>query len=780
MIRGSMRRVLGPSTVLVVVAAVVVVGPFLAPYSPTATNALPFQSPSPEYWLGTDFVGRDVMSRVLHGGHRLVIMAAVALTVSYCLGLLLGVIAGMSRRLDGWVMRPVDVVVVLPWFLLLVVVATAVGQGPVSVSLAVGLAIVPWVAKVVRTATIELMDSGYVEAAIGRGESRFWIAARQIVPNLRAVLLADAGIRVSAAISMVTAGSFLGLGVSQPQPDWALMITENKGGMSLAPLAVLVPATLIAALVISLNLCADRLGRVDIPAPGHRLAHTQSSVRRSLVDTGEDLGMEPEGLAVRGLSVVGPDGDRILNDVNLTVSVGNSIAVTGPSGAGKTTLALSLVEALPRGFEASGSAHMGKAGHRIGYVPQDPALSLNPALRVGTALREVMRARGGIQHSRLISILSGLALPHDRKFLRRYPNQLSGGQQQRILIAMALLGRPTTLVLDEPTSGLDVASAEELVSFLARLRTDYALVIITHDLASVAAVVDSVVTVDRGTVRATKPPRGVLLGVEQVAVRRPDRLRSPAIPESTPVRVLIDGLDAGYGRVPVLRGFSLTISERECVAVTGRSGAGKSTLARCLVGLHEPTAGSVWLDGKQLAPTALQRSVPQRRAMGMVFQNPRRSLDPRRTVGDELERVLRVLRGLQGGAAAVAGAALLDSVHLERKLWTRRPGELSGGQAQRVAIARALAGQPAVLICDEVTASLDAVVGDAVLSVIDEIRCRGTSVLMISHDLATIDRMATRAVTLELPDPGPRCQISGQRKRSLSVVRGPASALTNR
>lgn len=733
------RRLVGPAAVLGVLVIVIVLGPFVAPFSPTAIASVPFETPSSNHWLGTDFVGRDVLSRVLHGGHRLVLMTAVALSVSYVVGVLLGVTAGMSRRLDGWVMRPVDAITVLPWFLLLVVIATTMGKGPVAVCLTVGVATVPWVAKIVRTATIELMDAGFVEAAIARGETLRWIAVAQVLPNLRPVLLADAGIRVSGTIALVTAGSFLGLGVTQPQPDWALMVTENKGGMALTPWPVVVPAVCIASLVVAVNLLVDRLSEPPEPSPRGPRQRVRRPLNRPDATAGNPI-------SVSGLTVAAPDGTPLVAIDALEVRRGETLAVVGPSGAGKTTTALALVDALPPGFVTAGTVRVqapADGGRRLGYVPQDPGTSLNPSMRIGSALREVRRAHRSRRARDIEILLAELGLPTDREFLRRYPAQLSGGQQQRVLLAIALLGSPGVLVLDEPTSGLDAATADELVGVLDRLRSGRTVIVITHDLHRISRIVDRVVMLDGGRITGECQADELPASHVPAAVAPAARFVDDAGP-----RVVVRGLTADHGRATVLHDVSFEIGRAECLAIVGRSGAGKSTLARCLAGLHPPTDGELLLDGARLASTARDRSIDQRRAISMVYQNPRRSLDPRRTVGRELRRVIRVLRGLDGVAADREIASLLAAVHLGPEMLDRRPGELSGGQIQRVAIARALAGGPDVLICDEITSSLDEVAADAVLRILEELRATGTSMLLISHDARTVRRMADQVRTM--------------------------------
>ena len=710
------RRAIPVAGVLALLTVLIAVGPLIAPYPPTETHGLPFGTPSRAHLLGTDFVGRDVLARVLHGGYRMTGLAALALALSYLLGVAAGLMAGMHRRLDGWLMRPVDAVIVLPWFLVIAVMATALGEGPTAIVAATALVTAPWVARVARTCTIETLSTGYVEAAQARGESPWAIAVHQILPNLRPVLIADAGIRLSATIGVVTATSFLGLGTHQPAPDWALMITENRAGIDTAPLSVLVPALLITALVVSLNMLGDRCAEPPSRLPGARSPHQPT--------TG-------------GLTVTDTAGRIILDDIDLTIHAGRSIAIVGPSGAGKTTLALAILGALPTGLIQRGNAWSPAAPRpAMGYVPQDPATGLNPAMRIETHFREVQRVLGTRDTAKIEAALRDVDLPADRRFLRRFPHQLSGGQQQRVLIALTLLRRPDVLILDEPTTGLDNRTAAMLVETLLALRntSGSTFIVITHDLAAVRDLVDDVVTIRGGRITEASPPPPV-----------PTRARRP-VPQEPSLRV--DGLVAGYLGKTVVDRVSLSVAPGECVALVGRSGSGKTTLARCLVGLHRPESGHIQFRGTQLGATSAHRTLEQRAAIQLVFQNPRRSLNPRATVGQELSRPLRQLRTMSRQAATTETHRLLLLVGLDPELLHRRTPTLSGGQAQRVALARALATQPQILICDEITSSLDPHGRDGILALLASSAASGTAIVFISHDDTAVAQIADRVVRL--------------------------------
>jgi ABC-type dipeptide/oligopeptide/nickel transport system permease subunit len=244
------------------VIAVAVLGPLLAPHPPSAPVGPPYAPPGASALLGTDFLGRDVLSRLLSGGRSVVLLASLSMVVAYLIGGAIGLTAGLSRSaLDDVLMRPLDVVVALPPFLVLAVLATGAGRGLLVVLAAVALANLPGVARVVRTATLEVSTKGYVEAAVARGEPPWAIALRDVLPNIAAPLVADFGVRFTAAAGLVASANFLGLGVGPPAADWALMIAENRTGIALQPWAVAAPAAMIGLLTVAVNLSGDELAR---------------------------------------------------------------------------------------------------------------------------------------------------------------------------------------------------------------------------------------------------------------------------------------------------------------------------------------------------------------------------------------------------------------------------------------------------------------------------------------------------------------------------------------
>ncbi|WP_344166893.1 ABC transporter permease [Pilimelia columellifera] len=260
----------GALGVLGLLVAAAIAGPWLAPYPPTDVVGAPFAPPGPGAPLGTDYLGGDVASRLLHGGRTVIGLALAATALGLFAGAAVGVAAGLSGRADAALMRPIDVLLAVPPFLVLAVLAAGSGRGMLVVVGATALANVPGIARVVRAAVLETRTRGYVEVALARGESWLSVAGRDILPNIAATMLSDVGSRVSAAIAMVAGANFLGFGLQPPTADWALMVAENRSGLALQPWAVLAPATAIAVLTIAVNIGGDQLAARLRGAAGRR------------------------------------------------------------------------------------------------------------------------------------------------------------------------------------------------------------------------------------------------------------------------------------------------------------------------------------------------------------------------------------------------------------------------------------------------------------------------------------------------------------------------------
>jgi peptide/nickel transport system permease protein len=247
---------------LALVVGIAVIGPMFAPHSLDEPIGLPFSGPGSGAPLGTDELGRDVLSRVLWGGRSVFVLAGIATAIAYVGGLFVGLLAGYTRSLvDPILMRSADVLLSFPALLFLLVLVTGAGTSNATLVLGVAVIQMPQIARIIRSATLAQSTRGFVEAAVARGESTASILRRELLPNIVGPISADLGLRFTYSIILVASLNFFGLGLQPPSADWALMISENRSGLTLNPWAVLAPAVLIALLTIGVNLIGDAIAR---------------------------------------------------------------------------------------------------------------------------------------------------------------------------------------------------------------------------------------------------------------------------------------------------------------------------------------------------------------------------------------------------------------------------------------------------------------------------------------------------------------------------------------
>jgi len=466
---------------------------------------------------------------------------------------------------------------------------------------------------------------------------------------------------------------------------------------------------------------------------------------------------------------------HLLGPLSLQLRPGECLGLVGESGSGKSLTALALLGLLPPGLRAHATlrhdgrdlalgerAHAVLRGRLLGWVPQDPLASLHPLRSVGAQLIETLRAMRGLARAAAAreaeALCQRVQLPEPAASLRKYPHQFSGGQRQRIAIALALAASPRVLIADEPTSALDARIARDILDLLDTLRREegLSLLLISHDLPLVGAYAQRLLVLRRGVVVEQDATRAVFANPQHAYTREllaADRL--DPLPASTPTSDVLlrgEGLRVRYPRASrdALDDVTLDLHRGEGLALVGESGSGKSTLGRALLRLLRGVHGAVRFDGVDLHTldrAALRRL---RARMGVVFQDPYASLDPRLRVADIVAEPLRIHGRGDAASRRAKAAELLQAVGLEAAMLDRYPHQFSGGQRQRIAIARALATDPELLVCDEAVSALDAHHRAAILALLVQLkRERGLALLFVTHDLAAAAAVAERIAVLE-------------------------------
>jgi peptide/nickel transport system ATP-binding protein len=487
----------------------------------------------------------------------------------------------------------------------------------------------------------------------------------------------------------------------------------------------------------------------------------------------------PPVVEIRNLTVplpVGGDRRHAVADVSFSVSQGEIVCVVGESGSGKSVTAQAIMGLMPKAFARPSGAIVFNGedllhaptqrmralrGREIGMIFQEPMTALNPVHTVGAQIDEVLRTHLSLpsaeRFSRVIRAMEEVGLPDPQQLYHAFPHQLSGGQRQRVLIAAALILEPRLLIADEPTTALDVTTQAQILKQIRDLQRSRGMgvLFITHDIGVVAEIADRVVVMKSGKVVESGTVARVLTSPEAdytrmlIAAVPTLHAARPAEPPHGPLALTVTSIAKTYSvrsafrgtrEVAALKPTSLTLRRGETVGIIGESGSGKSTLARCITRLIEPTAGRAELPNGS--------GKPFRRRIQIVFQDPYRSLNPRRTVGQS------IIEGPMNFGASKADAwekarELMSLVGLEPAALNRYPHQFSGGQRQRISIARALAMEPEILVADEAVSALDVSVQAQVLKLIDDIQKRfDLAILFITHDLRVAAQICDRILVM--------------------------------
>ncbi|MFN0314445.1 MAG: dipeptide ABC transporter ATP-binding protein [Burkholderiales bacterium] len=506
-------------------------------------------------------------------------------------------------------------------------------------------------------------------------------------------------------------------------------------------------------------------------------------------------------LRIEGLTVELParaDRRHAVSGINLELPEGKVLCLLGESGSGKSVIAFSIMRLLATQLRvASGrilfngadllqlpsAAMRALRGHQLGMIFQEPMTALNPVMTCGMQLDELLRHHTGLgagaRRERIMAMLDRVRLPDVSRMFSAYPHQLSGGQRQRIMIAMALMLKPKLLIADEPTTALDVTTQAEILKLIRELQkeTGTAVLFITHDFGVVAEMADQVAVLEKGLLVESGPAEVLLRSPAQEYTK----LLLRSVPSLTPKKTAAEtvgevalqtkGLTRIFRRdgwfrkgqpVRAVDHVDLEVPRSETLAVVGESGSGKSTLARMLAQLLEPSAGEIRIGGEAVAAHSNAERRQVRRRVQVVFQDPYRSLNPRRTVGAAIAEGPMNFGESKAAAWRRAGE-LMGLVQLSPDALHRYPHEFSGGQRQRICIARALALEPTLLIADEAVSALDVSVQAQVLALLEDIQQRlQLTLIFITHDLRVAAQIAHRVVVMQhgrIVESGPLAQV---------------------
>src|SRR5690554_2409402 len=451
--------------------------------------------------------------------------------------------------------------------------------------------------------------------------------------------------------------------------------------------------------------------------------------------------------------------------VSLHVNPGEVVALVGESGSGKSVTSMTAMRLLPSNARIGGEITVNGQGIRqlsekamrrlrgndIAMVFQEPMTALNPVLTIGTQMTEALElhgiASGRAAVKRAIELLDMVGIPDPERRVKQYPHELSGGQRQRVVIAIAISCDPKVIIADEPTTALDVTVQADILDLLRSLKEklNTGILLITHNMGVVADMADRVAVMFKGNIVETGTVEQVLTrpqhaytkrlldavphlgrGRDQLGIAQAD---APVVVEGEAEALRMENLVIEYQRAgkPAFRAVddvSFSVRQGEVVGLVGESGSGKSTIGRCALGLIPAASGTISVFGQDLGALRRREAKAARRRIGVIFQDPAASLNPRMPIGDCIAEPLVVHKVGDPRSRRAKVQELLDAVELPRGAANRYPHELSGGQRQRVSIARALTLDPELLVADEPTSALDVSVQAAVLAMFTELQER--------------------------------------------------------
>lgn len=496
-------------------------------------------------------------------------------------------------------------------------------------------------------------------------------------------------------------------------------------------------------------------------------------------------------LDIQNLNVRLPGkGDRqyAAEGIALTVAPREVVCIVGESGSGKSVTASAVMGLLPRDVLTLESGqirlageditHASRAtlrtlrGNRMAMIFQEPMTALNPLMKVGDQIAELFefhgkRLSGTDVNARVLALLVDVKLPNPATLQHAFPHQLSGGQRQRVMIAMALAMEPALIIADEPTTALDVTSQAQVLRLLNELREKHGngVLFITHDFDVVAEIADRVIVMQHGRIVETGTAQEILANPQHpytqklLAAVPKGEFNAQRHPAKDEVVLSVENLSMRFETksvfkakrrvVHALDGVSLQLHRGETLGIVGESGSGKTTLGRLIAHMARPTSGRIMFDGQDIAALTAAEWRRRCKRIQMIFQDPYRSFNPRRTISDALaEGPLNF--GEAHSDVRRRMHDMLAMVSLDETALQRYPHEFSGGQRQRLSIARALMMEPEILVADEAVSALDVSVQAQILDLFESIRERlNLSMVFVTHDLRVAAQLCHRIVVMQ-------------------------------
>ena len=609
------RLALGGLIVMGLVVALALITPLLPLIDPDVTNTADRYLPpfSPGHLLGTDQLGRDLLSRLLWGTRLSLAVGFAAALFAAVAGAAVGIIAGFyGGRTDNIIMRGVDMLMAFPYILLALAIVAALGPGLVNALIAVSVVNIPFFARNIRGITVGLAHKEFVDAARLSGMSNPRIIFSEILPNVIPVIVIAMSTTIGWMILETAGLSFLGLGSQPPQADLGSMLGEARSALITNPHTSVIPGIMILIIVMSINLLGDGVrDALDPRLKSGALSRPMAATRVDRKDKPAARTQTDGLLSLENLHTQFHVKNRVykaVSGVSLSVKPGECLGVIGESGSGKSVTALSIMGlvASPPGVITAGAARLeghdmigapypelrSLRGRRVAYIFQDPLATLHPLYKVGDQLIEAISCHRAISKSdgraKAIELLKSVRIPNAEQRIDSYPHEMSGGMRQRVGIAMALANDPDVIIADEPTTALDVTVQAQILSLLNDLRRErgLAIIFITHDFGVVAQLCDRVSVMYAGRIVETGPTMAVL--------------NAPAHPYTARLIACVPELGGGKRKLEAIPGLPPSVDDLP---------TGCAFAPRCLRAQDACKQGEIALDG--MGPRAVRCLFPE-------------------------------------------------------------------------------------------------------------------------------------------------------------------------